>query len=93
MTNVQGAHIWSVHSTGPDAAGAVEIIFRTEREARSYAQDRSNDWPVTAVSVTRFTVGQLGTRTAIAWYVDGVEQPPRARRPGRLYPTDGFERA
>jgi hypothetical protein len=78
---------YSVHTTKPDDIGAVEIVFRTEREAIAYAKDRSTDWRVRAASVTRFTVGELGTRHPVAWFVEGVEQPPRAARPGRFYPT------
>jgi hypothetical protein len=85
--------VYSVHTTKPGDPGAVEIIFRTEREARAYAQDRSTDWPVLAASVTRFEIGELGTRRAVAWFVDGVEQPNRAARPGRLYPTGGCQQA
>jgi hypothetical protein len=42
-----------------------------------------------AASVTRFTVGELGTRHPVAWFVDGQEQPQREPRPGSFYPTDG----
>jgi hypothetical protein len=79
-----------VHATRPDDTGAVEIVFGTEREAIAYAKDRSTDWRVQAASVTRFTIGELGTRYPVAWFVDGEQQPPRAARPGgRFYPTDG----
>jgi hypothetical protein len=44
---------------------------------------------VLATSVTRFTIGELGTRHPVAWFVEGQEQPQRAPRPGRFYPTDG----
>lgn len=81
--------IYSVHTTRPDDVGAVEIVFITEREACTYAKDRSTDWRVLAASVTRFTVGELGTRHPVAWYIDGVEQPHRKPRPGAFYPTDG----
>ncbi|MGH3586287.1 MAG: hypothetical protein ACRDQ0_08165 [Pseudonocardia sp.] len=77
--------VYSVHTTRPDEAGAVEIVFTSEPEARAYARDRSTDWRVTSASVTRFTVGELGTRWPIGWYVDGVEQSPRWNR--QLYPT------
>jgi hypothetical protein len=79
--------VYSVHTTQPDDIGAVEIVFRTEGEAIAYALDRSTDWRVLAASVTRFTVGELGTRHPIAWFAKGEEQPPRAARPGRFYPT------
>jgi hypothetical protein len=82
--------VYSVHATRPDDTGAVEIVFRTEREAIAYAKDRSTDWRVLAASVTRFTIGELGTRHPVAWFVDGEQQSPRAARPGgRFYPTDG----
>jgi hypothetical protein len=79
--------IYSVHTTRPDDIGAVEIVFRTEREAIAYAMDRSTDWRIVATAVTRFTIGELGTRHPVAWFVKGKEQPPRAARPGRFYPT------
>lgn len=82
VTGSELRFVWMIAARHP---GHVRLqTFRTEREARSYAQDRSGDCPVLAVSVTRFTVGELGTRTAVAWY-DGVERPRRASRPGRLY--------
>jgi hypothetical protein len=81
--------VYSVHVARPDDVGAVEIVFRSEREARVYAKDRSTDWRILATSVTRFTIGELGTRHPVAWFADGREQPHRATRPGGLYPTDG----
>jgi hypothetical protein len=83
--------VYSVHTTRPDDVGAVEILFRTEREAITFAKDRSSDHRVLAASVTRFTIGELGTRHPVAWFVNGQEQPPRAPRPGRYYPTDGCQ--
>lgn len=81
--------MYSVHTTRPDEVGAVEIVFTTEHEALAYAQDRSTDWRVLATSVTRFVVGELGSRHSVAWFVNGVKQPQRSARPGPLYPTDG----
>jgi hypothetical protein len=81
--------VFTVHTTRPDDIGAVEIVFTAEHEARAYAADRSTDWRVLAASVTRFTIGALGTRHPVAWFVDGQEQPQRTPRPGRFYPTDG----
>jgi hypothetical protein len=89
--NAFGGAVYSVHTTRPDDVGAVEVVFTSEREAREYAQDRSSDWRVLAASVTRFVVGQLGTRHPVAWFVGGIEQPPRSTRPGRLYQTDGCQ--
>ena len=82
-------HVFSVHTVRPGDEGAVEIVFLSEPEARSYASDRSTDFRVLATSVTRFTVGQLGTRHPLAWFVRGTEQPHRANRPGSTYPADG----
>jgi hypothetical protein len=79
------SYVYAVHSTRPHDVGAVEIVFIDEREARQYAQDRSRDWRVLATSVTRFMVGQLGTRHPVARFADGEEQPARKARPGKLY--------
>lgn len=80
--------VFSVHTAKPDEVGAVEIIFLTEQEARGYALDRSRDHHVLSASVTRFVVGQLGTRSPVAWFVDGAERD-RRRHNHQLYPTDG----
>ncbi len=85
----QPAYAFTVHTVRPDDLGAVEIVFLTEDESREYARDRSTDFRVLATSVTRFTVGQLGTRRPLAWFVKGTEQPLREPRPGRTYPADG----
>ncbi len=82
-------HVFSVHTVRPDDVGAVEIVFLTAQEARTYAADRSRDHRVLATSVTRFTIAQLGTRHPLAWFVDGAEQDARAPRPGGYYPADG----
>jgi len=78
---------FSVHTARPDEIGAVEIIFLTAGEACAFAADRSRDFRVQSASVTRFVVGQLGTRHPIAWFVDGHEQRQWFDR--QLYPTDG----
>lgn len=82
--------VYAVHCTRPDdAIGAVEIVFSDEQEARSYAVDRSRDFRVVAVSVTSFRLGQLGTREPLCWFKDGVlQEDPRAKRPGSLYPAE-----
>ena len=81
--------VYAVHTSRPDEIGAVEIIFVDERSARTYARSRSNDHRILSASVTRYHVGQLGSRHPVVWYRDGQEQHPRTARPGRLYPTDG----
>ena len=89
-STASGDVVYSVHTARPGEVGAVEIVFTSEPAARAYARDRSTDWRVSSASVTRFTVGELGTRRPIGWYVDGVEQPERWDR--QLYPTDGSAR-
>jgi hypothetical protein len=79
--------VFTVHVTKPDDVGAIEIVFRTEQDACAYAQDRSRDFRILSVSVTRFTVGELGTRRPVTWFVNGEEQQQRWDR--QLYPTDG----
>lgn len=79
--------VFSVH-TATDEIGAVEIIFLSEQEAPAYALDGSRDHHVLSASVARFVVGQFGTRSPVAWFVDGVERD-RQRHNHQLYPTDG----
>lgn len=83
-----GDHVYAVHATRPDDIGAVEIVFLDEQEARAYAVDRSRDHRVLAASVTEYVVSQLGSRSPVAWYRDGVLQDERKPRPGSLYPVE-----
>ena len=65
------------------------MVFTDERSARAYARARSNDWRITSASVTRYTLGRLGTRHPVVWYQHRDEQDVRAARPDlRYYPTD-----
>jgi hypothetical protein len=83
-------YVYACHSVRPDeGAGAVEVIFSSEQEARRYARSRSNDWSILSCSVTRYELAQLGTRHPLAFYMDGDEQAARSPRPGQYYPTDG----
>lgn len=82
-----GDAVFSVHATKRDDTAVVEVLFWTEEEARAHAQARSRDPGVVAVGVARFVVGELGTRSAVGWYADGVEQPRTLTR--RHYPDDG----
>lgn len=79
--------VYAIHTARPDDVGAVEVVFLTEQDARGYAEDRSRDWRVRSASVTRYTAGQLGTRTPVALYVDGEEQPRRSWTDDKLYPS------
>lgn len=78
--------VYSVHATKPDDVGGIEVIFRSEDEARDYASSRSTDDRVLSTSVTSFRVGMLGTRRSVAWFIDGTGQPRSFTR--RLYPSD-----
>lgn len=82
-----GRHVFSVHTTKAGEIGAIEIVFASEEAARSYARDRSGDHRVLSASVTRFVVGELGTRHPVAWYADGDERAQVFDR--QLYPSDG----
>ena len=82
-----GNVVYSVHTARPGEIGSVEIVFTSEQGVRAYARDRSRDWRITSASFTRFTVGELGTRCPLSWYVDGTEQSEHWNR--QLYPTDG----
>jgi hypothetical protein len=86
-STASGNVVYSVHTARPGEIGAVEIAFTSEQEARAYARDRSKDWRITSASVTWSTVGELGTRSPVGWYVHGVEQREHWNR--QLYPTDG----
>lgn len=86
------AVVFTVHATRPDDLGAVEIIYSSEREARAFAESRSRDDRILSASVTRFDLGQFGTRHPIAFYIDGTEQLQRFNRP-LLYPTATDRRA
>lgn len=90
MTALHDVPVFAVHTTRPDeGAGAIEVIFTDERSARVYARSRSGDWRISSASVTRYTLGQLGTRHPVTWYQHGDEQDIRAARPDRrYYPTD-----
>lgn len=79
--------VFSVHASKPDDIGAIEVVFDNQRAAEEFAADRSKDLGVPSASVTRYFVGELGTRRPISWFVDGIEQPRRFDR--HPYPTDG----
>lgn len=82
-----GQWVYTVHSARAEEVGVVEVIFGSLPDATRYAKSRSNDPGILASSVCEFLVGQLGARSTRAWFVQGVEQPPRGTRPGRMYPA------
>lgn len=73
--------VYAVHVVKPEAIGAVEVMYGSEPEARKYAAERSGDDRVVSASVTRFTIGQLGTRRPVTWFIRGAEQPVCFDRP------------
>ncbi|MBW0101399.1 hypothetical protein [Pseudonocardia sp. KRD291] len=81
--------VFSVHASKPDDIGAIEVVFDNQGAAEEFAADRSKDPGVLSASVTRYLMGELGTRRPISWFVDGVEQPRRFDR--HPYPTDGSD--
>lgn len=85
--DTRSVFVFAIHTDRPDQVGAVEVVFLDELEARAYAQDRSTDHRVCSASVTRYEVGQLGSRHPLALYVDGRQQDRPDRYPGRLYPA------
>lgn len=91
MTSQRSAEpVFTVHVTKTDDVGAVEIIFWSERDACTYAMDRSRDFRITSASVTRFVLAELGNRHPVAWFRNGEVQPQRFHGPERqFYPTAG----
>lgn len=81
-------YMYAVHSTRPDETGAVEILFASEAEACAYAIHRSTDFRVEAAVVTRYALGELGTRHPVAWYINGEPQDHRALPVGTMYPVE-----
>ncbi|MCF7552581.1 hypothetical protein [Pseudonocardia sp. WMMC193] len=78
--------VYAVHSVKPDELGAVEVVYPTVDQALAYAADRSRDERVLSTSVTEYTMGSLGSRRPVTWFVEGVEQPPKFDR-SRIYPA------
>jgi len=74
--------VFAVHTSKPDSVSAVEVVFRSEREARAFAADRSTDDRVLSASVTSYAVGVLGSRRPVCWFQYGKEQAVRFDRPG-----------
>jgi nitrous oxide reductase accessory protein NosL len=81
-------YLYAVHSTRVGGASAVEVLFSSETEARTYAVSRSTDFHVLASVITRYVLGQLGTRHPVGWFVDGKPQDARAIPTGAIYPIE-----
>ena len=64
--------VWTVHVLKDAGATFAEAVFPDQVRAEEYAGKRSGDAGVRGTAVTRFTVGELGSRSTISWYVDGA---------------------
>ncbi len=64
--------VWTVHVVKSNGATFAEVVFDAAGAAGDYARTRSGDAGVRAAAVTRFTVGELGTRTTAIWYERGI---------------------
>jgi hypothetical protein len=68
------------------------VLFASEAEACAYTKRRSTDFPVVASVVTRYALGELGSRHPVAWYVNGPSSPSRRRDVPRRAPPAGPRR-
>jgi hypothetical protein len=64
--------VWTVHVLKDAGATFAEAVFAALTEAEEYASARSADIGVRGTAITRYTVGELGTRSTISWFVDGA---------------------
>jgi len=66
--------VLAVHAVRPEEISATEVIFQFLTMAEAYADALSTDPGVLAGGVTRFSVDEPGTRSAVALYVQGERQ-------------------
>ena len=64
--------VWAVHVLKDAGATFAEAVFGDLPHAEEYAGARSTDVGVRGTAITRFTVGEIGTRSTISWFVDGA---------------------
>jgi hypothetical protein len=64
--------VWAVHVLKDAGATFAEAVFGDLGHAEDYASARSEDAGVRGTAITRFTVGELGSRSTISWFVDGA---------------------
>lgn len=72
MGLIGGQRVYAVHTTLVDNVGAMSAVYDSEAGARMYAQERSTDYGVLCAAVTSFVLNELGTRTPVGWYREGV---------------------
>ena len=65
--------VWAVHVLKDVGATFAEVVFAKLDKAEAYASERSNDSGVRGTAITRYTVDELGTRSTVGWFVDGID--------------------
>lgn len=81
--------VWEAVGGGGDQ-GAMELAELDADKAARYASKKSMAPGVKSAIVTRFVIGELGTRTIISWYVRGERFDMSDRhnaRPGAELPA------
>ncbi|HEX4226381.1 MAG TPA: hypothetical protein VHZ97_28725 [Pseudonocardiaceae bacterium] len=65
---------FTVHVTLAGEIRPTQAVFRDEEQACAYAAAASGDDEVLTASVVRFSLGELGTRSWVALFVEGARQ-------------------
>lgn len=83
--------VWTVHVLKDAGATFAEAVFPDLITAEEYAGPRSEDAGVRGTAITRFMVGELGSRSTVGWFVDGASCDGRilAARSGRKVGSPG----
>jgi hypothetical protein len=66
--------VFAVHVVLPAEIRPTELLCEHLAEAEREAKERSTDPEVFAAAVTRFVLGERGTRRPVALYVRGIRQ-------------------
>jgi hypothetical protein len=69
-----GAKVFTVHVTLESEVRPTQAVFLEEHRACAYAADVSRDDEVLAASVVGFTLGELGSHSGVALFVEGTRQ-------------------
>lgn len=64
--------VWAVHVVKKVGTTFAEAVFGDPDLAEAYARPRSSDAGVGGTAVTRYTLGELGTRDTVGWFVGGT---------------------
>jgi len=68
------SEVFAVHAVRASEVRPTELICQRLATAETYAAALSTDPGVLAAGITRFVIDELGTRQAVALYVDSVKQ-------------------